>query len=157
MAVWLYRFPQEKTTMCVLAAQNSMIIFNKRTEFCCFINILWTDSVHDCLGKKKQKSKTRVWIDYQQDTNRIQVRKASCSQTSNHNQNRRTIRQMELIQSNKIHCLFSDPSSNIQVENNYLLFYLVILQSSPNILGHAVTAKQIKCLKVLPGTNSNFI
>lgn len=60
------------------------------------------------------------------------------------------------MQSNTIHCLFSDPSSIIQVENNYLLFYLVIFDSSLNVLGHAVTSKQIKCLRVLPGTKSNL-
>lgn len=141
MAPWHYRFPQEKTTMCVLAAQTSMIIFNEEQSFAAssifFGQILSTTA----LGK----SNKNLRLELRQITNTTLTGyewwKASCLQTSNHNQNSRTTRQMELIQSNKICCLFSDPSSIIQVENNYLLFYLVILDSSSNILGHAVTFK----------------
>lgn len=56
MPALFYRFPNEKTATCVLAAQNSMTFFNRRREtFVAIINILWTNAAQDCLKEKATK------------------------------------------------------------------------------------------------------
>lgn len=56
MPALFYKFPREKTAMCVSAAQNSMTFFNRRREsFVAIVNILWTNSVQDCLKEKAMK------------------------------------------------------------------------------------------------------
>lgn len=56
MPLWFYRFPREMAAMCAVAAYSSMTYFNRRRKsFVAVINILWTNSVQDCLKEKATK------------------------------------------------------------------------------------------------------